>query len=488
MHISSLPCSYGIGTLGKASRNFIDFLKAAGQTYWQVLPICPTGYGDSPYQSFCCEAGNHYFIDLDELCCLGLLEKKDFDDNFWGKDPSRANYGVLYQRRFKVLYKAAEKYLESPSGAYKNFLLKNAFWLDDYAVFMTLKCQNGGTPWYEWEAPLKNRDEEILKDFCSKNKHDIEIWKAIQYFFFSQWFALKDYANKKGIKIIGDLPIYVAHDSASVWANRNLFKLDEDGMPKLVSGCPPDGFSATGQLWGNPLYEWDYMKSDGYTWWIRRIDYLCNVFDVLRIDHFRGFESYYAIPAKGATAENGIWEKGPGTELFKAIKKEIGDKDIIAENLGFLTPAVENMLKESGFPGMKLLQFSFDERDLGGDLCLPHDFEENCVAYIGTHDNDTALGWLESANPENAARAIEYMHLDGYKKEERGWGMLDTLWGTKAKIVIAQAQDILKLGNEARMNVPSKQSGNWVWRALPGSFTPDLALRLRELTEKYDRL
>ena len=486
MHISSLSDPYGIGTLGNAAREFVDFLHEAGQSFWQVLPICPTGYGDSPYQSFSCEAGNPYFIDPDELARQGLLEKKDYQNRAWGKDPARVDYGALYRERFAVLFRAAKTYLEDPSDDYESFLRENASWIDDYAVFMTLKNCNGGKSWYEWEKPFKERDGEAMGAFRAQHAGEIEIWKVIQYFFFRQWFALKKYANRKGIRIIGDLPIYVAQDSVSVWTRRQLFQLDEDGMPKEVSGCPPDGFSAAGQLWGNPLYDWEYMKQDHYAWWTARIDYLCRVFDVLRIDHFRGFESYYAIPAGDATAQNGRWRPGPGIALFDCVRDAIGKKDIIAENLGYLTPGVEKLLKESGFPGMKVVQFCFDERDSDGDRSLPHCFEENCVAYIGTHDNDTALGWLKSARPEDTDRAIEYMHLN--EDEGYGWGMLRTLWGTKAGITIAQAQDLLELGSEARMNIPSGQKGNWVWRALPGDFTPELAQKLRDLTLQYDRL
>ena len=486
MHISSLPGKSGIGTLGKEARDFADFLQAAGQTCWQVLPVCPTGYGDSPYQSFCCEAGNPYFIDLDELARQGLLDKSDYEAVPWGENPSEVNYGILYRERHKILRTAAKNFLAAPDEQYGAFLKENASWIEDYAVFMTLKERNSGKPWYLWEAPLRNREKAALDPFCETYREEIAIWKAIQYLFFCQWNALKRYTGSKGILMIGDLPIYVALDSTSVWAHRELFQLDETGMPTEVSGCPPDGFSSTGQLWGNPLYNWDFMKQDGYAWWSRRIDYLCRMFDILRIDHFRGFESYYAIPAGEKDARNGVWRPGPGSALFQAIRENIGDQHIIAENLGYLTPAVTKLLKESGYPGMKLLQFCFDERDSDGDRTLPENFEENCVAYIGTHDNDTALGWLASARPEDAARAREHMQL----KEEEGlvWGMLATLWSTKAKLTIATAQDLLELGSTARMNTPSRERGNWVWRALPGSFTPELAEKLRSLTETYDRL
>lgn len=486
LHISSLPGEYGIGTLGAEAHKFVDFLQAAGQSFWQVLPVCPTGYGDSPYQSFSCEAGNPYFIDLPRLAGQGLLEENEYADICWGRDPSRVDYGILYRERNGILKRAARRFLEHPTAEYHTFLKENAFWIHDYAIFMVLKEQNGGSPWYQWDTPLKDREQTALDTFCKTNAEEIRVWQAIQYFFFCQWYELKNYANQRGISIIGDLPIYVSLDSASVWANRPLFQLDSDGMPTEVAGCPPDGFSAEGQLWGNPLYDWDYMKRDGYAWWVGRIDYLCSLFDILRIDHFRGFESYYAIPCGESSARRGIWRPGPGIDLFRSLRDSVGEKNIIAENLGYLTPAVEDLLSQSGYPGMRLLQFCFDTRDADGGSCLPDSFEEHCVAYIGTHDNDTALGWLTSARPEDAARAKETMQLTG--AESAAWGMLRTLWSTKAETTIAQAQDLLELGSEARMNTPSTQCGNWVWRALPGSFTPALAAKLRDLTRTYHRL
>ena len=486
MHISSLPGSQGIGTLGKSAREFADFLQAAGQSCWQVLPVCPTSYGDSPYQSFCCEAGNPYFIDLDELENDGLLEISEYADVDWESGPEEINYGVLYEKRFSILWKAAERFLQNPDPEYDHFLEENAWWLDEYALFMVIKDLNGGKAWLEWEKPLREREPEALEECRRAHAREIEYWKAVQYLFFSQWHDLKEYVNERGIQIIGDLPIYVSLDSVDVWAHPELFQLGEDGLPSEVSGCPPDGFTADGQLWGNPLYDWEFMKEDGYRWWIRRIRYQCSMFDILRIDHFRGFESYYAIPYGDKTARNGKWRPGPGIELFRKVDREIGEGKIIAENLGFLTPEVEQMLVDSGYPGMKVLEFAFDSRDSGGNLYLPHNYEKNCIAYVGTHDNNTALGWYAELPAWSADYAKRYLGLN--EEEGFGRGMMRNVWLSRAEIAIVQAQDLLGLGADARMNMPSTLGGNWCWRALPGSFSEKLAERLRYSTEIYGRL
>lgn len=486
MHISSLPNGQGIGTLGQCARKFADFLYEGGQSFWQVLPVCPTSFGDSPYQSFSCEAGNPYFIDLKELADEGLIEYTDFENIDWESPADSINYGALYEKRYNILKKAALRFLEDPEEKYKGFCRENAYWLDDYALFMALKDIHGGKAWYEWDEPLRNRDLEAIERVQTEHEDEIMFWKVLQYLFFRQWTALKAYANEKDISIIGDLPIYVSLDSADVWSHSELFQLDEGGLPKEVSGCPPDGFSEDGQLWGNPLYDWEHMAEDGYGWWIRRIEYLCNVFDVLRIDHFRGFESYYAIPYGEDTARVGRWRPGPGIALFKEAEKAIGSRNIIAEDLGFLTPQVENMLKESGYPGMKILEFAFDSRDPGGNVYLPHNYNENCIAYVGTHDNDTAIGWYSAMTGEEAELAGTYMGLS--EEEGISWGMMRNIWISPAKIAIVQAQDLLGLGSEARMNTPSTQGENWKWRALPGSFDEALAGRLRKYTEMFGRL
>ncbi len=464
MHLSSLASPYGIGTMGNAAREFVDFLKESDQSYWQLLPICPTGYGDSPYQSYSTFAGNPYFIDLDELEQKGLLEKKDFEEVDWGNDLERVNYGILYEKRYPILRKAAQKFLENPPREFVLFCEKNAFWLKDYARFMAHKDWSNGAAYNEWS---------------------IQFWEAVQYLFFEQWNSLKKYANAQGISIIGDLPIYVSYDSVDVWAHPELFQLDDEKVPKEVAGCPPDGFSEDGQLWGNPLFDWEYMEQTGYAWWIQRIQYLCEVYDVLRIDHFRGFAGYYAIPYGEKTAKNGRWREGPGMKLFYAVEQAIGKQNIIAEDLGHITDDVRRLLKESGFPGMKVLQFAFDSRDESGTEYLPQNFGEHCVAYTGTHDNNTILGWLEEAAEEDVAYAKKYLKVE--KEELLNWDMMDALWESKAELTIVTAQDLLDLRGDARMNRPSTLGGNWQWRALPGAFKRELARKLRKRMEQYDR-
>ncbi len=459
MHISSLWSPYGIGTMGKEAREFVDFLQAAGQKCWQILPICPTGYGDSPYQSYTTFAGNPYFIDLDELTKMGLLQKDDYEELQWGDATDKVDYGILYEKRYPLLKKAVRQFLKILSPEYEEFCKKNAFWISDYAEFMTIR-----------EPQIDMTGEE---------------WKVVQYLFFKQWKELKQYANKKGISIIGDLPIYVSVDSVDVWAHPELFQLDENKMPKEVAGCPPDGFSEDGQLWGNPLYDWEYMEKTKFSWWIQRIGYLCEIYDILRIDHFRGFDSYYAIPQGSENAKNGHWREGPGMKLFHAVEQALGKKRIIAEDLGFLTPSVKQLLKESGFPGMKILQFAFDSRDESGSEYLPHNFIRNCVAYTGTHDNDTIKGWFSSINSEDKAYAKEYLCIS--EGEDESWSMLCALWGSIANLTIVQAQDLLGLGNEARMNEPATVGRNWSWRANPGVFTEELAKALKRKMKIYGR-
>lgn len=485
MHISSLPSPHGIGSMGKPAKDFVDFLEKAGQSYWQILPVCPTSYGDSPYQSFSTFAGNPYFIDLDELCKIGLLKKKEYVGVDWESTPDKVNYEALYNKRYKILKIASDRFLENADEGYKAFCKEKKAWLDDYALFMALKDANGGNSWLTWSAKLKKRDEDTIKEAKKQYKAEMEFYKVMQYFFFKQWNELRTYANEKGIEIIGDLPIYVALDSVDVWANPHLFQLDSKLNPISVAGCPPDGFSATGQLWGNPLFRWDVMADDGYKWWIKRIESACNIYNVLRIDHFRGFDSYYSIPYGEDTAINGEWKQGPGVALFKAVEKKLGPKNIIAEDLGFLTDSVKQMLKDSGYPGMKVLEFAFDSRDANNNDYLPHNYPNNCVAYAGTHDNDTILGWMKTADKEDVKYAKEYMVMG---KEEPEWDMIRCLWSSPADTVIIQAQDILSLGSESRMNIPSTLGCNWTWRALPKAFTAKIAKKLHRLSELYGRL
>lgn len=485
MHISSLPSPYGVGSMGQPARDFVDFLKKAGQTWWQILPVCPTSYGDSPYQSFSTFAGNPYFIDLDELREEGLLEPDEYCEIDWESPEDQVNYGVLYEKRYLVLRLAAKRFMAVPSEAYDMFCRENAYWLDDYALFMALKNFSSGKPWSEWEEKYRNRQPEALRKFEKEHWKHVNFWKVMQYFFFKQWKELRAYANCQGISIIGDLPIYVAFDSVDVWAYPELFQLDENRVPDMVAGCPPDGFSADGQLWGNPLFDWETMEQDDFAWWTERIRYQTTIYNVLRIDHFRGFDSYYAIPYGAENAQNGIWKRGPGMRLFRVIEKTIGKQQIIAEDLGFLTESVKELLKESGFPGMKVLELAFDSRDDNSSEYLPHNFIPHCVAYAGTHDNDTIQGWMATASPEDTNFAKEYLRMDN--PEEYHWDMMRTLWGSVADVTIVQAQDLLGLGSESRMNVPSTAGGNWRWRALPGSFDDALAEKLFHYMNVYGR-
>ncbi len=482
--ITSLPGPGGIGTMGAAAREFVDFLAAAGQSYWQILPVCPTSYGDSPYQSFSTFAGNPYLIDLDELAAEDLLRPEEYRAIDWQAPPDKVNYGVLYEKRYPVLRRAAAALLAAPPPAYEAFCREQAAWLPDYALFMALKDEHGGRPWTVWEEPLRRREPAALAAARARLRGDVAFWQAVQYLFFQQWRALKQYANGRGISIIGDLPIYVAMDSVDVWASPEQFQLDENLDPIEVAGCPPDGFSATGQLWGNPLFDWDAMERDGFAWWIRRIRHVCAIYDVVRIDHFRGFAGYYAIPYGSADACGGRWRPGPGMKLFAAVEKALGRQPIIAEDLGFLSEDVYQLLRDTGFPGMKVLEFAFDSRD-GGEY-RPHTYPVRCVAYTGTHDNEPLNGWLATAPAEGVARAAAYLNLtDG---EGKNWGMMRGIWSSVAELAVVQAQDILGLGHEARMNTPSTLGGNWCWRALPGAFTPALAARLRDCMERYGRL
>lgn len=499
MHISSLPSPYGIGTLGKAARDFVDFLEAAGQTFWQTLPICPTSYGDSPYQSCSTYAGNPYFIDLDLLREEGLLEKEDYEGISWEIRTDQVDYGILYRERFDVLGKAARRFrhriresghtgdgISTLKEAYETFCRENGFWLDDFALFMTIKNLNGGKAWTEWDSALRNREKEALELVRARQEGEIAFWKILQFFFFRQWKALHNYCAGKNIRIIGDMPFYVALDSVDVWARPDLFLLDEERIPIEVAGVPPDGFSETGQLWGNPVYRWEEHKKTGYSWWIQKIGYLCREYDILRIDHFRGFDSYYTVKYGSEDARGGTWRPGPGYALFEALKKSRGDLPIIAEDLGYTTESVRKLLKDTGFPGMKILQFGFDERDEGSSDHLPHQYPVHCVAYTGTHDNDTLCGWLEHADPGDVACARDYLRLEGAK--EPHWDMIKALYATAAETVIVQTQDLLGLDSESRMNTPSTMGGNWCWRLCQGDLNKELAEKLRHITSLYDRM
>lgn len=485
MHLTSLPSPYGVGTLGEDAYRFVDFLQSAGQTYWQLLPVGPTSYGDSPYQSFSTYAGNPYLIDLDLLEKDGLLLPEEYQDLDWGQDTELVDYGALYRSRYKVLRLAAGRGKTGDLKGYRRFEKKNKSWLDNYALFMAVKDHFDMAAWTQWpDQGIRLHKEKSVQHYRDKLAEEIFFWKYIQYLFFSQWEQLKKYANERGVRLFGDMPIYVALDSADVWANPEVFWLNEDRLPVRVAGCPPDYFSETGQLWGNPLYDWGYLKETGYDWWMRRIRHVSKMFDVTRIDHFRAFHNYYAIPFGAKDAVEGEWKKGPGMDFFKTLRRTLGDVPIIAEDLGYLTEGVHRLLRRTGYPGMKILQFAFDSGEEND--YLPHNYDSNCVVYTGTHDNDTAMGWISSASKKDADFAVSYCRLT--KTEGYHWGLIRTAYASVSFLAVAQMQDFLGLPSKCRMNTPSTTRGNWQWRMAPGAATPALAEKIHKLTALYGRL
>lgn len=484
LSISSLPSPYGIGTLGKAAYEFVDFLAEAKQGWWQILPVGPTSMGDSPYQSFSAFAGNPYFIDPDLLIRDGLLKAEEVQTVFWGGDPGYTDYGVLYQERLPLLEKAFRRGWDRDRDEVRRFEEENAAWLPDYALFMALKRHFGMRSWQEWpDEDCRFRRQEALAGYREKLQDTIHLFVYLQYLFFKQWKALRAYAQEKQVRILGDMALYMALDSADVWAAPENFQLNEKHEPEAVAGVPPDYFAEGGQLWGNPLYDYAYMKQDGFGWWIRRIEGAKKLYDALRIDHFRGLESYWAVPAGEKTAKNGRWVKGPGMELLQVLKDRFPGLQFIAEDLGYPTPEVAQLLKDSGFPGMKVLEFSFDSRD--DSSSLPYAYGRNCICYSGTHDNETLGGWLTTALPEDLEKTKRYLGLN--KEEGYIRGMLRGGMSTAADLFIAQMQDYLGLGIEARMNEPGTTSGNWRWRMRPGQITGELAEQIAEMTSLYGR-
>lgn len=482
--ITSLPSRYGIGCFSREAYEFVDKLKAAGQKNWQILPLGPTGYGDSPYQSFSTFAGNPYYIDLEQLIQDGLLTEEECEACDFGDNDRYIDYEKIYFGRFPILRKAFERF--EPDEEFSRFCEENAYWLEDYSLYMAVKDANEGKSWIEWEEGIRNREPEAMKKAKEELKDDIAFYRFQQYEFMKQWTALKTYANDQGIRIIGDIPIYVAFDGADTWANPEMFQFTEENLPSAVAGCPPDAFSATGQLWGNPLYKWEYHKKQGYEWWMRRVKYCFELYDIIRIDHFRGFDAYYSIPYGDKTAENGHWEEGPGYDLFRTMKEKLGDLPIIAEDLGFLTDSVMQLLKDTGYPGMKVLQFAFDSRDESD--YQPHLYTNNCVVYTGTHDNDTVLGWDKAISDGDRKYAREYMRNEGSEGEQLAWDFICTALRSVADMAIIPIQDYLALGSEARINTPSTLGDNWKWRMLPGEFTDELAERMRRAAKLYGRI
>ncbi len=484
MHITSLPGPCGVGTMGKEAYDFIDFLEEAGQSCWQILPLSPTGYGDSPYQSCSTYAGNPYLISLDSLVKEGLLQQSELDAITWCHTEEKVDFGIQYNNKYRILRRAYDRF--QGSEAFDQFCLENGSWLSDYSLFMALKAKYEGKPWYQWEENLKRRDPDALWQTRQELSGEIRFYNFVQFLFFQQWNALHKYANDKGICIIGDVPIYVPLDSVEVWTAPELFELDENLTPTAVAGCPPDAFTADGQLWGNPLYRWDYMAEHGYSWWIRRMRAAGKLYDVVRMDHFRGFESFWSVPYGDTTARNGKWIKGGGLEFIQTIQKALPELKLIAEDLGFLTPEVLALRDASGLPDMKILEFAFYDQDEPSEY-LPFNYTTNCVVYTGTHDNVTAQEWFDTTEAKCVEYARDYMCLT----EEEGyvWGMIRTAMASVADLCMVQMQDYLTLGGEARMNCPGLLSDkNWTWRLKPNMTTRQLAHRIRRMTRLYGRL
>ena len=495
--VASLPSRCGIGCFSKEAYEFVDFLVQAGQTYWQILPLGQTGYGDSPYQSFSTFAGNPYFIDPLALAAKGYIEESDADRYDFGREPRTVDYEKIYRSRYRLLRAAysnspyclrpegkwaGEEY-EKERGQFEAFRSENEYWLSDYALFTAVKEYYDGKMFILWPEKIRLRDPEEMEVFRSKLSEEIRFCEFLQYLFFVQWKELKEYANGKGIRIIGDIPIYVAFDSADTWSHPELFELDEEGYPTVVAGVPPDAFSATGQLWGNPIYRWKYHKETGYAWWIARLEQIFKLYDVVRIDHFRGFDEYWAVPYGKTTAMEGKWCEGPGYDLFAAMKKQLGKKDIIAEDLGYLTRSVLRLVKRTGYPGMKVLQFAFE-----GDAqnaYLPHNYPQNAVVYTGTHDNDTTRGWFTSAGRKERQFVKKYVNFQSSRTVTRD--LIRLALQSVADTAIIPIQDYMDIGSAGRINTPSTVGGNWCWRLLPGELTDELALEMKELAGIYGR-
>ena len=489
LSITSLPSRYGIGCFSQSAYDFVDWLKDAGQTYWQILPVCPTSYGDSPYQSFSTFAGNPYFISLEQLIQEGVLTREECDAADFGSDASSVDYEKMYFARYPLLRKAYERSDISKNPEYQQFLAENEWWLNDYALFMALKNFFDGAPWYEWPEDIRLRWGFALDYYRRELYFEIEFQKYMQFQFFRQYWQLKNYANDSGIQIIGDIPIYVAMDSADTWAHPELFQLDEQNIPTAVAGCPPDGFSADGQLWGNPLYRWEYHRQTGYSWWLSRLWYCFRMYDVTRIDHFRGFDEYFSIPYGAESAVTGHWEKGPGMELFRCVEQNLGWHEVIAEDLGYVTDSVRQLVRDSGFSGMKVLEFAFDSRDSGSaNDYLPHNYIENAVVYTGTHDNETLIGWLDTINTTDRALARNYL-CDYYTPEEElHLPFISLAMSSVAKTCIVPLQDYLGLDNSCRMNKPSTVGTNWRWRVTQAQLNEELKREVLRQTRRYGRM
>ena len=483
MPMTSLPSPYGIGTMGKSAYEFVDFLKAAGQRYWQLLPLVPAGAGDSPYSSFSTFAGNPDLIDLDLLVKDKFLKAREIDDTGWGGDPEKVDYETVRAKRAPLLRLAFKRGWDGIGNEIEVFR-KNNKWVETYALYMAIKEHFNMLPWMEWpEEDIRLHRDNALRCWGDRLRDEVNYHIFLQYVFYCQWTKLQDYAHKQGVKFIGDIPIYVALDSADVWSEPHFFQLDERNVPKAVAGVPPDPFTADGQLWGNPLYNWEAMERDGFGWWIRRVEGAQKLYDVIRIDHFRGFESYWSVPYGETTAKNGTWRPGPGMKLVGVLTSWFHDLDFIAEDLGYVTEGVRRLVRDSGMPGMKILEFAFDAH--GDSDYLPHCISYNSVCYLGTHDNNTVLGWLKETKKTDRDFAARYMHIT----DDEGWcwGMIRTGMATCADLFVMQMQDILELDGKARMNTPGVPLGNWRWRMLPGAANKELAKKLLLYTRTFRR-
>ena len=491
LSVTSLPSKYGIGCFDQAAYDFVDWLEKAGQKYWQILPLGATSHAgafDSPYQAYSAFAGNPYFISLDTLVEEGVLKQEEVDAADFGSDPSRVDYDALFANRLSLLRKAYERSDIHKNADFQAFCKENFWWLDDYALFMSVKEFFGGAGWTSWPEDIRMHYGFALDYYREKLYFDVEFHKYLQYQFYVQWSALKKYANDKDIQIVGDIPIYVSPDGSDVWAQPEMFELDENNMPTRIAGCPPDSFNADGQVWGNPLYRWDYHRNTGYHWWITRMWYSFKLYDMVRIDHFRGFDEYFAIPADTGNAMEGVWEPGPGMELFNALKNALGERKVIAEDLGLLTDTVRQLVKDSGFPNMKVLQFAFDAADIGGaNDYLPHNYDTNCVVYTGTHDNEAIHGWFMGLDKETKSFVRDYLGDHDTANKWMYKKMIATAMAAVAKTCIIPAQDWLGLDNTSRMNAPGTVGVNWSWRLAPGQITEELAEEVLIITKRFGR-
>ena len=488
LSVTSLPSKYGIGCFSKEAYEFVDHLAEAGQTYWQILPLGPTSYGDSPYQTFSTIAGNPYLISLEDLIEEGVLTAEECDSVDFGDNPERVDYGKLSANRLALLRKAYERSDISRNPDYQRFLAENQDWLPDHALFMALKGRFNNASWTQWPEDIRLRWGFAMDYYRRELYFDIEFQQYLQFIFFRQWQKLKDYANKKGIKIIGDIPIYVSQDGVDRWTHAELFQVDEKNNLSAVAGCPPDSFSADGQIWGNPLYRWDYHRATGYDWWINRLYHTFRLYDAVRLDHFRGFDEYFSVPFGATSALSGHWEKGPGMELFNTMQERLGEKELIVEDLGLMTDSVRQLVKDSGFPNMKVLQFAFDPEDAGKtNDYLPHNYDRNCVVYTGTHDNETVAGWLAGLDEAGMKLVRDYIYDHHTPDDKLYMRMIAEAMKSNADICIIPAQDYLGLGNDARMNQPSTLNSNWSWRMRADAFTEELKQEILTLTCRYGR-